>query len=71
MFVHDFFDDGEAEAGAFGFVGDVGFKRVFVEVGKAGAVVFDVEGKVVLLLAGAPADLRVVLVLGCFYCVFH
>ena len=71
MFVHDFFDDGEAEAGAFGFVGDVGFEGVFVEVGEAGAVVFDVQGDLAVLLAGAPADLGVVAALGGFDGVFH
>jgi len=71
VFVHDFFDDGEAEAGAFGFVGDVGLEGVFVEVGKAGAVVFDVQGDLAVVLAGMPADLRGVLVLGGFYGVFH
>jgi len=71
VFMHDFFDDGEAEAGAFGFVGDVGFERVFGEVGKAGAVVFDIEDDVAALFVTAPADARVGFVLRRFYRVFH
>ena len=71
VFVDDFFDDGEAEAGAFGFVGDVGLEGVFVEVGKAGAVVFDVEDDVAALFVTAPADARGSFVLRRFDGVFH
>ena len=71
VLVHDFFDDGEAEAGAFGLIGDIGFEWVFGEVGKAGAVVFDVEDDVAALFVTAPADARGSFVLRRFDGVFH